>query len=123
MITPWPEGNGFSGDEYPTYVNYDAIDVSSYKDIPADYDGVMGVPITLLDYFSPDQFEIIGNSDDSDQMREIGMRPLGREFVDAYRAQGGTGHRSPGMRMLGLMEPKPRIVFKRILVRRKDTAS
>jgi hypothetical protein len=113
----------YTPDEYPTYVNYDAIDVSSYKDIPADYDGVIGVPITLLDYFSPDQFEIIGNSDDSDQMRELGVRPLGREFVDAYRAQGGTGHRSPGMRMLGLMEPKPRIVFKRILVRRKDTAS
>lgn len=108
---------------YSTYVNYEAVDISSYKDIPADYDGVMGVPITLLDYFSPDQFEIIGNSDDGDQMRELGVRPLGREFIDAYRAQGGTGHYSPGMRMLGLMEPKPRIVFKRILVRRKDATS
>lgn len=110
----------YSPELYPKYVNFDAIDVSSYKDIPADYDGVMGVPITLLDYFNPDQFDIVGNSDDSDMMRELGVKPLGREFIDAYRGQGGTGHYSPGMRMLGLMEPKPRIVFKRFLVRRKE---
>lgn len=72
-----------------------------------------------LDYFNPAQFEIVGNSDDGNMMRSIGVRPLGRDFVDAYRANGGTGHYSPGMRMLGLMEPKPRIVFKRILIRRK----
>lgn len=105
--------------EYPTYVNYDAIDVASYKDIPCDYDGVMGVPITFLDYFNPDQFEIIGNSDDMAQMKEIGVKPVGEEFIAAYKAAGGTGHRSPGMRMLGLLEPKARPVFKRILVRRK----
>lgn len=109
----------YTPEEYPTYVNYDAIDVASYKDIPCDYDGVMGVPITLLDYYNPDQFEILGNSDDMAQMKEIGVRPVGHEFIQAYRAAGGTGHRSAGMRMLGLMEPKPRPVFKRILVRRK----
>lgn len=109
----------YTAADYPTYVNYDAIDVASYKDIPSDYDGVMGVPITVLDHFNPDQFELVGNSDDGDMMRSIGVRPLGCEFVDAYRAHGGTGHYSPGMRMLGLMEPKPRIVFKRILIRRK----
>ena len=99
----------------------DAIDVASYKDIPVDYDGIMGVPVTLLDYFNPDQFEIIGNSDNGEQMAEIGVRQLGRDFIEAYRAGGGgTGHYSPGMRMLGLSEPKHRIVFKRILVRRKD---
>jgi hypothetical protein len=110
-------------DEYPTYVNYDAIDVNSYKDIPADYDGVIGVPITLLDHFNPDQFEIVGNSDDSDMMREIGVKQLGKDFINSYRAKGGTGHYSPGMRMLGLMEPRPRIVYKRILVRLKGAAS
>lgn len=109
----------YSPEDYPTYVNYDAIDVSSYKDIPEDYDGVMGVPITLLDHFSPDQFEIVGNSDNGEQMRELGVRPLGRTFIDTYRDHGGTGHYSPGMRMLGLMEPRPRIVFKRILIRKK----
>jgi hypothetical protein len=105
--------------EYPTYVNYDAIDVASYKNIPCDYDGVMGVPITLLDYYNPDQFEIIGNSDDMQQMKQIGVKPIGHEFIQAYQEAGGTGHRSAGMRMLGLLEPKPRPVFKRILVRRK----
>lgn len=39
--------------DYPTYVNYDAIDVSKYKDIPSDYDGVMGVPITVPRLFQP----------------------------------------------------------------------
>jgi hypothetical protein len=45
--------------EYPKYDNYDAIDVSETKNIPQDYDGVMGVPITFLDKYNPDQFEII----------------------------------------------------------------
>lgn len=47
-------------DEYPTYDNYDAIEVSKVVDIPLDYAGVMGVPITFLDKYCPDQFEIIG---------------------------------------------------------------
>lgn len=47
-------------DEYPTYDNYDAIEVSKVADIPLDYDGAMGVPITFLDKYCPDQFEIIG---------------------------------------------------------------
>lgn len=47
-------------DEYPTYDNYDAIEVSKVADIPFDYDGVMGVPITFLDKYCPEQFEIIG---------------------------------------------------------------
>ena len=51
-------------DEYPTYDNYDAIEVSKVADIPFDYDGIMGVPITFLDKYSPDQFEIIGISGD-----------------------------------------------------------
>lgn len=49
-------------EEYPTYDNYDAINVNIYTDIPCDYDGVMGVPITFLDKFSPNQFEILGTS-------------------------------------------------------------
>ena len=46
--------------EYPLYDNYDAINVDKTADIPCDYDGVMGVPITYLDKHNPDQFEIIG---------------------------------------------------------------
>lgn len=46
--------------EYPKYDNYDAIDVSKVSDIPIDYDGVMGVPITFLDKHNPAQFELLG---------------------------------------------------------------
>ena len=48
--------------EYPKYVNYDAIEVGKVKEIPVDYQGEMGVPITFLDKYNPDQFEIIGSS-------------------------------------------------------------
>lgn len=47
-------------ERWPQYDNYDAIEVSKVKDIPVDYAGVMGVPITFLDKYNPDQFEIIG---------------------------------------------------------------
>lgn len=49
----------YSPKEYPRYENYDAIEVGRTQNIPIDYDGVMGVPITFLDKYSPDQFEII----------------------------------------------------------------
>jgi hypothetical protein len=45
---------------YGRYANYDAIEVGTYKEIPRDYDGAMGVPITFLDKYNPDQFEIVG---------------------------------------------------------------
>ena len=45
--------------DYPKYTNYDAINVDKTKDIPCDYDGCIGVPITFLDKFNPEQFEII----------------------------------------------------------------
>ena len=50
----------YSPDEYPKYDNYDAINVDKTNEIPADYDGAMGVPITFLDKYNPDQFEILG---------------------------------------------------------------
>lgn len=50
----------YTPEEYPRYDNYDAIEVSKTADIPCDYDGVMGVPITFMDKYNPDQFEIIG---------------------------------------------------------------
>ena len=50
----------YNADEYPKYDNYDAINVDKTKDIPMDYKGVMGVPITFMDKYNPEQFEIIG---------------------------------------------------------------
>lgn len=52
----------FNPREYPKYVNYDAIAVSKVTEIPMDYEGEMGVPITFLDKYNPNQFEIIGSS-------------------------------------------------------------
>lgn len=52
----------YTSEEYPRYDNYDAIEVSKTADIPCDYAGVMGVPITFLDKYNPDQFEILGLS-------------------------------------------------------------
>lgn len=46
--------------EYPKYDNYDAIEVSRIKDIPMDYDGAMGVSLSFIDKYNPDQFEILG---------------------------------------------------------------
>ena len=50
----------YSPEEYPKYDNYDAVNVDKTNDIPYDYEGVMGVPITFLDKYNPEQFEIIG---------------------------------------------------------------
>lgn len=51
----------YNPEDYPKYDNYDAIEVSKTKDIPCDYEGIMGVPITFMDKYNPDQFEILGS--------------------------------------------------------------
>ena len=70
----WKE---YTPEEYPTYLNYDAIEVSKPSEIPKDYDGKMGVPITFLDKYNPDQFEIVGMSLELADMKPIRER-LGR---------------------------------------------
>lgn len=50
----------YTPEEYPEYDNYDAIEVSKTKEIPLDYEAAMGVPITFLDKWNPEQFEIVG---------------------------------------------------------------
>ena len=52
----------YSAEEYPQYDNFEAINVGQTTDIPYDYEGVMGVPLTFLDKFCPEQFEILGLS-------------------------------------------------------------
>ena len=52
----------YSPEEFPPYVNYDAIEIGRYTEIPVDYEGKMGVPITAISKLSPDQFEIVGFS-------------------------------------------------------------
>jgi hypothetical protein len=52
----------YSPEKYPTYDNYNAIEVNKVNKIPKDYNGIMGVPITFLEKYNPEQFEILGNS-------------------------------------------------------------
>ena len=52
----------YSPTEYPAYDNYDAINVDKIAEIPMDWDGPMGVPVTFLDKHNPEQFEILGFS-------------------------------------------------------------
>ena len=56
----------YTAEEFPKYDNYDAIEVSKTSDIPMDYDGIIGVPITFLDKFNPSQFEIVDPRDFTD---------------------------------------------------------
>ena len=53
----------YTPEEYPTYENYNAIEVAKTELIPMDYDGIMGVPITFMDKYNPEQFEILGLTD------------------------------------------------------------
>lgn len=106
---------------YQRYYNFnEAIEVPWVDAIPSDYDGLMGVPITFLDRYNPDQFEIVAHADDMKAMRDIGVDTLGEEFVRIYGEHGGTGTNSPGHRRLGLTKPHYYTAYKRIIVRRKD---
>ncbi len=78
-------------EEYPKYDNYDAINIDKIKDIPADYTGCMGVPITFLGIYNPEQFEILGTSDNGLVDAEFKKTPgLTGKFVDDYYKAGGT---------------------------------
>ena len=72
----------YNSKEYPKYANYNAIEVDKTKDIPMDYKGAIGVPITFLDKYNPDQFEIIGSS------RALGKKMSEIADKDTY-SQGG----------------------------------
>lgn len=82
----------YTPEEYPKYDNFDAINVNKYADIPYDYEGPMGVPVTFIDKYNPDQFEILGN--------------LGSYAPDGYSLSGA----------IYINEKK---IFKRILIRNK----
>lgn len=95
----------YNPEDYPMYENYSAINVNKTVDIPCDYDGLMGVPITFLDKYSPDQFEILmlanGNArtnTDADILQYV-------KYTEGYKDKGG----------LGIINGK--LVYARILIR------
>lgn len=79
----------YSSEEYPEYDNYDAINVDKTADIPMDYNGVKGVPITFLDKYNPDQFEIMGMSASAGYDAEVVGIPKLEGFKDARPLIGG----------------------------------
>ena len=81
--TPLDLYKKYSADEYPKYDNYDAIEVSRVSEIPMDYDGVIGVPITFLDKYCPTQFEIVKfrKGDDDKDLSVNGKCPYFRILI------------------------------------------
>ena len=78
----------YSADEFPKYTNYDAIEVSKVSEIPMDYDGVMGVPITFLYKYCPTQFEIVGITENAEYLKPLyldGCEKYDRPYVNGKR--------------------------------------
>ena len=99
---------------YIHYENYDAIEVPYYDAIPSDYPGIMGVPLSFLDKYCPEQFEIIGHPH-GDYGLELGLKPFPREL----KAQ------NKGLRdgdLYYMKDGKPELPYRRILIRKKQQA-
>ena len=92
----------YSPTEYPTYDNYDAIEVARFAEIPVDYDGAMGVPDTFLDRYNPDQFEIVG----------IPFGDLGKEIGVTRNHRGRTD-------IAMTVDGRTRSPYSRIIIKRK----
>jgi len=95
---------------YERYCNFDALEIPFTDAIPSDFEGIMGVPITFLDRYDPDQFEIIANGDDRDEMEALGVPPLGPEYVG-----------NAGRRKVGVPSTK-KAAYKRIFIRHRKPA-
>ena len=106
------------GSEYRKYENYEAIEVPFTDAIPSDYDGVMGVPISFLDKYNPEQFEILGNG--QSMADELGIAPVGQKFVDDYYAQGNKGQiGATWNNLVYRIEEKTVIPYQRILIKNR----
>ena len=99
----------FSEELYPKYDNYDAVNVDKVTDIPCDYAGVMGVPITFMDKYSPDQFKIIG----------LGITDLGKSIgVGDYDRKYKTPASRDGT-LYYVKDGKGVVPYARVLIRNK----
>ena len=108
-------------DHYEHYDNYDAIEVPYTDAIPSDYGGVMGVPISFLDKYCPEQFEIIGKTENLDLYGLKTKVYSSAECRDAYYKKFGKPgtydlNASGVLNRNGLLEK----VYSRILIRRKE---
>jgi hypothetical protein len=107
------------GVEYQKYDNYDAIEVPFTDAIPSDFDGVMGVPISFLSKYNPDQFEILGNG--QSMADELGIRAVGEKFVADYYSQGNKGQIGPTWNNLVYRRGEKTVIpYQRILIRHRS---
>ena len=110
----------YSPDEYPTYANYNAIEIDRVTNIPIDYNGTMGVPTTFIDKYNPEQFELIGCADDQDWLRSIGVQIMGKETINKLRSQGNMAHVTANMNSLYyIKDNKVFLPYSRIFIRNK----
>ncbi len=108
----------YTPDEYPHYENYDAIEVNKVANIPCDYAGVMGVPITFMDKYNPDQFKIVGHPQSG--ILPDGWEGVSQDFVDLYYSQGNRGAIKEGwINPVFVKDEKAVIPYQRILIRNK----
>lgn len=107
---------------YSSYDNYDAIEVPWADSIPSDYEGVMGVPISFLSKYNPDQFEILGTSDNGLVESQLKRTPgLSHQFVEDYYSAGGTGAYKEGNPTAGIyIDGQARMIYKRIFIKHKQ---
>ncbi len=97
----------YSPEDYPTYDNYDAIEVAKTELIPCDYDGLMGVPITFMDKYNPNQFEIVALTDRDCPLCTKKYTP--RDFINFSDL-----NRNAVLNINGIMKS----LYTRILIRR-----
>ena len=111
----------YEAKNYPTYDNYDAINVDKVNGIPKDYDELMGVPITFLTKYNPKQFKIIGLGM-GNLFRELNGNGLSKKFVDDYYKSGGTGRLKEDHPLLGYYDNNgvAKIPYARIIIRNKE---
>ena len=110
----------YRSEEYPKYDNYDAIEVSKAVNIPYDYDGVMGVPVTFLDKFNPDQFEILGITENLDLYNLKTRKYTSEECRQAYFNKFGKKG-TYDLNASGAINKNGRLekTYARILIKRK----
>ncbi|MFZ7095139.1 adenine-specific methyltransferase EcoRI family protein [Luteimonas dalianensis] len=118
MVDNLKYSRGLKGKQtYDRYDNYDAIEVATYKEIPLDYDGVMGVPVTFLDKYCPEQFEIVGTLESSDPDNPYRTKWYSaQDQRDAYFRRFGKSGSIP-LNMSGVINDRK--VYKRILIRHR----
>lgn len=108
-------------EEYPKYYNFDAINVDKTKEIPIDYDGLMGVPITFMDKYNPNQFEIVGLGIAKLGL-EIGVNPYTTEHKE-YRKKIQKKGAVDGDVYLQDKNGQPLVPYARVIIKRKINVS